>query len=132
MDIAAPVVCLLREQGMEVLSTRDEGWGAHGHPDISSVHAMARLVLTHDSDFGMLTVHRGEAITGISYLRSGGCPPTEVMVDLRVRMDTEIDCTPPVIAVYRSGHLRLRKLWEEVYSGYGNPVGRPVVIHVLG
>jgi hypothetical protein len=71
---------------------------------------MARWVLTHDAAFGMLAVHRGEAITGILYLRPRGRPPAEVMADLQALMDAEIDWTPPVIAVYRSGRLRLRRL----------------------
>jgi hypothetical protein len=74
---------------------------------------MARFVLTHDADFGTLAVHRGEAITGIVYVRPGGRPPAEVMADVQALMAAEIDWTPPVIAVYRAGRLRLRKLSEE-------------------
>ena len=74
---------------------------------------MTRFVLTHDSDFGTLAVHRGEAITGIVYLRPGGRPPAEVMADVQALMAAEIDWTPPIIAVYRAGRLRIRKLSEE-------------------
>ena len=115
MDIAAPVVRFLREQGVDVLSARDEGWGNLTDSQIlTRAHAMARWVLTHDADFGMLAVYRGEAITGILYLRPGGRPPAEVIADLRALMDAEIDWTPPVIAVYRSGRLRLRRLLQDL------------------
>ena len=114
MDIAAPVVHFLRAQGVDVLSAREEGWGDLTDSQIlARAHAMTRFVLTHDSDFGTLAVHRGEAITGIVYLRPGGRPPAEVMVDVQALMAAEIDWTPPVIAVYRAGRLRIRKLSEE-------------------
>jgi predicted nuclease of predicted toxin-antitoxin system len=114
MDIAAPVVHFLREQGVDILSAREEGWGSLTDSEIlAQAYAMARFVLTHDADFGTLAVHRGEAITGILYLRPGRRPPAEVMADVQALMAAEIDWTPPVIAVYRAGRLRLRQLAEE-------------------
>jgi predicted nuclease of predicted toxin-antitoxin system len=114
MDIAAPVVDFVRAQGVDVLSAREEGWGDLTDSQIlARAHAMARFVLTHDSDFGTLAVHRGESITGILYLRPGGRPPAEVMADIEALMAAEIDWTPPVLAVYRAGRLRLRRLSEE-------------------
>jgi predicted nuclease of predicted toxin-antitoxin system len=66
MDIAAPVVHFLRTQGVDILSAREEGWGGLTDSEIlAQAHAMARFVLTHNSDFGTLAVYRGEAITGI-------------------------------------------------------------------
>ena len=114
MDIAVPVVSFLREQSVDILSAREEGWGGLTDSEIlARAHAMERFVLTHDADFGTLAVHRGEAITGIVYLRPGGRPPAEVIADVQTLLDAEIDWTPPVIAVYRTGRLRLRKLLEE-------------------
>ena len=114
MDIAAPVVDFLRRQGVDVLSAREEEWGDLTDSQIlARAHAMARFVLTHDADFGTLAVHRGEAITGILYLRPGGRPPAAVIADVQALMEAEIDWTPPVMAVYRAGRLRLRKLSEE-------------------
>jgi predicted nuclease of predicted toxin-antitoxin system len=74
---------------------------------------MKRFVLTHDADFGILAMHRGEPLTGIVYLRPGGRPPAQVMADLQALLEAEIDWTPPVIAVYRTGRLRLRRSAEE-------------------
>ncbi len=70
---------------------------------------MERFVLIHDADFGTLAMHRGEPLTGIVYLRPGGRPPAQVMADLQALLEAEIDWTPPVIAVYRTGRLRLRR-----------------------
>jgi predicted nuclease of predicted toxin-antitoxin system len=114
MDIAVPVVHFLRRQGVDILSAREEGWGGLTDSQLlARAHAMKRFVLTHDADFGMLAVHRGEPLTGIVYLRPGGRPPAQVIADVQALMDAEIDWTPAVIAVYRSGRVRLRRLSEE-------------------
>lgn len=110
INIAVPVIRFLRANGVDVISAREEGW--HSMKDaqiLARAHAMKRFVLTHDSDFGTLAFHRGEAFTGIIYLRPGGRPPTAVIADLQLLLDTEIDWTPPLMAVYQSGRLRLRK-----------------------
>jgi predicted nuclease of predicted toxin-antitoxin system len=108
MDIAAPVVHFLRSHGVDILSAREEGWGALTDSQIlARAHAMGRFVLTHDADFGMLAVHRGEPITGIMYLRPGGRPPAQVIADVQSLLAAEIDWTPPVIFAEHSGpHLR--------------------------
>jgi len=114
MDIAVPVVHFLRRHGVDVLSAREEGWGAlTDSQSLARAHAMGRFVLTHDADFGTLAMHRGEPLTGIVYLHPGGRPPAQVIADLQALLAVEIDWTPPVIAVYRSGRLRLRRPAEE-------------------
>jgi len=119
MDIAAPVVQFLRSQGVDILSAREEGWGTHTDSQIlARAHAMERFVLTHDADFGTLAMHRGEPITGILYLRPGGRPPMQVIADVQALLEAPIDWTPPVIAVYRTGRLRLRKPSAEICAGF--------------
>jgi len=114
MDIAVPVVHFLRRHGVDALSAREEGWGVLTDSQIlARAHAMGRVVLTHDADFGTLAMHRGEPLTGIVYLRPGGRPPAQVMADLQALLEAEIDWRPPVIAVYRTGRLRLRRPAEE-------------------
>jgi predicted nuclease of predicted toxin-antitoxin system len=75
MDIGVPVVHFLCSQGVDVISAREEEWGDLTDSEIlTRAHAMRRFVLTHDSDFGTLAVHRNESITGIIFLRPGGRP----------------------------------------------------------
>ena len=110
MDIAVPVVSALRRQGADVLYAREEGWGNLSDSEIlRRAHADLRFVLTHDSDFGELAVNRREAVTGIIYLRPGGRAPGDVIQDLEDLSQTDIDWSPPLIAVYRAGRLRLRR-----------------------
>ena len=114
MDIAMPVVHFLRRHGVDVISAREEGWGTLTDSQIlARAHAMQRYVLTHDADFGTLAIHRGEPLTGIVYLRPGGRPPAQVIADLQALLDVAIDWTPPVVAVYRTGRLRLRRPADE-------------------
>ncbi|MCZ6680793.1 MAG: DUF5615 family PIN-like protein [Candidatus Poribacteria bacterium] len=109
MNIAVPVVQFLRAQGVDVVSAREEGWHSSEDKDIlREAHAMKRFVLTHDSDFGTLAIHRNQPFTGIIYLRPGGRPPAQVITDLQDLIDAGIDWTPPVIVVYQSGRIRLR------------------------
>ena len=110
MNIAVPVITFLRARGVDVVSAREEEWGDFTDSEIlAHAHAQLRFVMTHDSDFGTLAVHRGEPITGILYLRPGGRPPAEVIVDIEALLDAEIDRAPPVLAVYRARRLRLRR-----------------------
>jgi len=45
--------------------------------------------------------------------RSGGDrPPAEAIVDIEALPDAEISWMPPVLAVYRVGRLRLRRVSE--------------------
>ena len=109
INIAVPVVEFLRAQGVDVVSAREEGWHRYEDRDLlSQAHSMNRFVLTHDTDFGRLAVHRGQPITGILHLRPGNRPPAAVIADLQDLLNTEIDWTPPRIVVYQSGRIRLR------------------------
>lgn len=112
INIAVSVIQFLRAQGVDVVAGREEGWYTYEDQDIlREACAMNRFVLTHDSDFGTLAVHEGQAITGIIHLRPGNRRSAEVITDLQVLLNTEIDWTPPLIVVCESGKpLRLRHL----------------------
>ena len=111
MNIAVPVIQFLRAQGVDVVSAREEGWHHSEDKDVlAEAHAMNRFVLTHNSDFRTLAIHRGQPITGIIHLCLGGRPPAAVIADLHDLLKMDVDWTPPLVAVYQSGRLRLRQL----------------------
>ena len=111
VNIASRVVQFLRSQGVDVVSACEEGWGPYEDEDIlTTAHAMNRFVLTHDSDFGTLVVHQKHPSMGIIHLRPSGRTASEVIDDLQELLKMEVDWTPPLIAVYRFGRLRIRRL----------------------
>ena len=110
-NISVAIVRFLRSQGVDVVSAREEGWHHYEDQDIlANAHIMRRFLLTHDSDFGRLAIYLEHPITGIIHLRPGGRPSAEVIADLQDLLKMQVDWTPPLIAVYRSGRLRLRQL----------------------
>lgn len=111
MNIASPVVQFLRFQGVDVVYAYEEGWYLYEDKDIlANAHMMDRFVLTHDSDFGKLAVYLKHPTTGIIHLRPGGRTPDEVISDLQGLLEMQVDWTPPMIVVYQSGRLRIRRL----------------------
>ena len=111
VNVASQVVQFLRSQGVDVVSACEEGWGSYEDEEILAVaHSMNRFVLTHDSDFGTLVVHQKHPSLGIIHLRPGGHTAAEVIADLQDLLEKQVDWTPPLIAVYQDGRLRLRQL----------------------
>lgn len=68
-----------------------------------------RFVQCNDADFGRLAVAMGQPYHGILYLRPGDDPPQVVTAGLTPLLTFLVDWTPPLIAVYRGGRLRLRR-----------------------
>ncbi len=69
-NIHPDVIKLLREQSKDVSSVLEEGLA--GQSDLTILrHAFhkKRIILTHDSDFGALTILHKEPIVGIIYSR---------------------------------------------------------------
>ena len=110
-NIAFSVVKFLRSEGIDVVYTREQGWQHYQDKDIlANAHSMNRFVMTHDSDFGQLAIDKNLPITGIILLRPGARPSSEVISDLRELLEMAVDWTPPLIAVYQFGRLRIRRL----------------------
>ncbi len=114
MNISDFIIEFLREQGIDVMTAREENWHRYEDRDIlRKAHEMNRFVLTHDSDFSTLAVLENQSITGIIHLRpgSGNLPREKVIADLQVLLNAKIDWTPPLIVVCQSGKPpRLRRL----------------------
>jgi predicted nuclease of predicted toxin-antitoxin system len=99
-NIHPDVVRELKAQGRDIVTAIAEGLGGRPDADIlRRAHAMGRVVLTHDSDFGRLAVQAGEPMTGVIYLRPGHVVAGFVidMVAAIAALDAEV--TPPFIVV---------------------------------
>jgi len=109
-NIAAEVVRFLRSRGVDVVSAAEKGWGARTDDQILAASVrMKRFVLTHDADFARLAIAEGRRLHGILHLRPGDDPPPVVIADLRPLLERRIDWSTPMIAVHRSGRLRIRR-----------------------
>jgi len=105
------VVAALREQGKDVVTAIEMGLG--GRPD-AAVLAQAvengRVVVTHDSDFGLLAVNAGERCIGLVYLRPGHIQPGYTLESLEAIESTVGSLEPGfiVVAEHRIGEVRIR------------------------
>jgi hypothetical protein len=90
----------------------DAGLGAKPDADILRyARASGRVVITHDSDFGMLACLAGEPFIGIIYVRPGHIVATFVLDTLAAVDAAEVDVTPPflLVAERRGDAVRIRK-----------------------
>ncbi len=110
VNVAVPVVTFLREQGVDVASLYERGLA---HLDDEAIldlgSAERRFVLTHDSDFGKLAIAEGRPIHGVLFLRPGDDPPNVVIAGLGMLLAAEVDWSPPLVAVFGRGRLRVRR-----------------------
>jgi predicted nuclease of predicted toxin-antitoxin system len=99
-NVDARVVDALRERGHDIVSVRERQ--LHGITD-AEVLAMAtaegRVVLTHDSDFGTLAVHRNEPFIGIVYVRPGDLKPSIVLEVLAVIAGADVQVSSAFVVV---------------------------------
>jgi predicted nuclease of predicted toxin-antitoxin system len=110
VNIALEVVAFLRDEGVDVLSVVEEGWAGWLDDGILAASVpLRRFVLTHDADFGRLAIAEGMPYHRILRLRPGDDPPAVVIAGLSPLVARAIDWRAPMIAVYRSGRLRIRR-----------------------
>ena len=67
-NIHPAVVDELRAMGCDVQAVRENGWAGSGRPDPGRrARSLSRVVVTHDRDFGALSVARLEPMVGIVF-----------------------------------------------------------------
>lgn len=101
-NIDRNVVQFLRSRGFDVRDVAEEG--LFGKADAVLLHravAEHRVVVTHDSDFGMLAIRQGEPVVGIVYLRPGHIDPKFTVGTLAAVLDIEADLPEPFLIVAR-------------------------------
>jgi predicted nuclease of predicted toxin-antitoxin system len=117
-NIHPRVIQQLRELGFPVISVHDVGLTGMADSDILRYCVSEnRVILTHDSDFGMLAILEGEPIIGIIYLRPGHRDPAFTLPTLEAvfREDLDID-SPFILVAERRGEkikMRIRKIEHE-------------------
>jgi predicted nuclease of predicted toxin-antitoxin system len=110
-NIQPDVVAFLRQQGHDIRSLAEEGLLGRSDTDIlHTAHQQERVVLTHDSDFGMLAIAQVEPFTGIIYLRPGHIRASFTIQTMETLAEQSLDVSPPfiIVAEQRDGTIRVR------------------------
>jgi predicted nuclease of predicted toxin-antitoxin system len=104
-NIHPTAVTHLRSEGCDVLDVRESGLiGADDAALLQRACAQNRVVVTHDKDFGALSIARLEPMVGVVFLRPGHIDPRFTIETLRVIFAQDLDLEPPFILVAkRSG-----------------------------
>jgi predicted nuclease of predicted toxin-antitoxin system len=99
-NIHPAVVAELRMTGLDVLDVHESGLA--GSDDVAILQlarSLNRVVVTHDRDFGALSIARFEPIVGIVFLRPGHIDPHFTIETLRSLFAENVELTPPFVLV---------------------------------
>lgn len=114
-NVHPTVVAHLRAKGCDVLDVCEEGWkGAEDASLLRLACSLNRVIVTHDSDFGALSIARMEPVVGIVFLRPGHIDPQFTIDTLQLLFEKDIEINPPFLLVAkrcrREVTIRLRRL----------------------
>jgi len=110
-NIHPEVIAALIAAGRAVRSVHSEGLaGEEDRKILRHAHSREWVILTHDSDFGALTIRKGEPYTGIIYLRPGHIAPEFVLQVLEAVRAISIETPAPflIVAERREERVRVR------------------------
>lgn len=108
-NISPKVVTYLREQGIDVIDTKEQNW--HGKEDeeiLENAYREKRFVLTHDSDFGTLAINEGKRNYGIIYLRLRNVNPRNVIKVYEQLLGLDTAISPGTILVIEETRIRIK------------------------
>lgn len=99
-NISPEVTAMLRKEGLDLFSVEESEFvGSTDRQLIRLAYAAKRVILTHDSDFGMLAIRDGEPYFGIVHLRPGHVPPVHTIAGLRRLLDEDLTLNTPFILI---------------------------------
>lgn len=110
-NVHPEVAAALRRQGKDVVTTVELGLG--GRPDtvvLTRAVTERRVVLTHDSDFGLLAVNAGQPLVGLIYLRPGHIRVAYTLQSIAAieTVVSAVDVGFIIVAEHRAGQVRVR------------------------
>ena len=108
-NISQKVVTFLKQQSIDVLDVKEQMW--HGKEDedlLEIAFLQKRFVLTHDSDFGTLAIHRGKRCFGIIYLRLKSLHPQNVIKACGRLFNLDLSISPGTILIVEENRIRVR------------------------
>ena len=101
-NIHADVNAFLRTEGFDVVDVEQAGLtSASDTAILQFAQSERRIVLTHDADFGTLTVSSGMQFVGIVYLRPGHVGPLPTIDSIQQLLAADPQLRPPFIVVVK-------------------------------
>lgn len=108
-NISPRVVIFLREAGFDVSDIKEmHKFGITDKVVLEIAHSENRIVITHDSDFGMLAINQGVPFIAIIYIRLKIPSAESVINALRKFLETDIKISNGMLAVIEEDRIRLR------------------------
>jgi len=109
-NISPRVVSFLRQQGLDVVDVKENGW--QGKKDkylLKQAYLDKRFVLTHDSDFGTLAIYKTQKYYGIIYLRLNNLKFHNVIKVLKKLLQLEQELFVGCLIVVKESRIRIRQ-----------------------
>jgi predicted nuclease of predicted toxin-antitoxin system len=110
-NISPRVVAYLRQRGLDVLDIKESGFNGSTDDDVMRLAFKEnRAVLTHDADFGTLSINSGSPCYGVVYLRLQQPSAANTILVLERFCDMNIEVDSNSIIVVTEGKIRVRGL----------------------
>jgi predicted nuclease of predicted toxin-antitoxin system len=109
-NIQRPVIEYLKQIGLDIFDVNENGLGGSIDIDLLEMaNREQRIVLTHDSDFGTLTIMNKRPFFGIVYLKPGHIEPHYTIDSIKAVLEIENFVSPSIITVRNTGtQIRIR------------------------
>jgi predicted nuclease of predicted toxin-antitoxin system len=110
-NVSPRVVAFLRTMGFDVADIKERGlFGLSDRQILALAHEEQRLVITHDSDFGMLAINQGVPFSTIIYIRLRKIAPDAVIEVFDRFLQTGFEVTNGMLIVVEEDRVRVRTL----------------------
>ncbi len=99
-NIHPEVVGWLRERGLDIADVKERGLSGSSDEGLIEVgRRERRILITHDRDFGALTIANQQPFFGVIYLRPGHIDPTRTIITLAALFEQDLALAPPFLVV---------------------------------
>ena len=108
-NISPKVVTFLRKHNIDVLDTKEQGWYGKSDDELLDIaYQDNRWIITHDTDFGTLTIHEGKRYIGIIFLRVRNMNSQNIIRVCSQLLDHDIDLLYGALVVVEETRIRIR------------------------
>ena len=109
-NISPKVVLFLRQQGIDVLDTKEQAWFGKADEELLEIaNREQRFIMTHDSDFGTLAIHEAKSYYGIIYIRVKNLKPQNVIRVCNQLFELKTKLIQGTLMVVEESRLRIRQ-----------------------